>query len=108
MLYPIDTENNRDKWLRLLRFVEHSSPYCKSSALIKHVLPIGIVIGFHPDYYNVKDMVFIHKDVYNNCVGDNWEEEVKIDEALTKDTVTNLLFHEIKQIDIGESVLNCV
>ena len=107
MLQPINTENNHDKWLRLLRFVECLYPGCEC-ACIKHVLPTGIVIGFHPDYYNVKDMVFIHKDVYNNCVGDNWEEEVKIDEELTKDTVMNLFFHEIKQIDIGESVLNCV
>lgn len=26
MLHPIDTENNRDKWLRFLRFVEHYFP----------------------------------------------------------------------------------
>lgn len=108
MLYPIDTENNREKWLRLLRFVEHSFPGC-DHARIKRVLDIGIVIGVYLlDYYNIKDMVFIHKDVYNNCIGDNWEQEINIDEELTKDVVTDLFVHKIKLINFGELVLNSV
>lgn len=107
MLHPIDTENNRDKWLRLLRFIEHSFPDC-DHARIKRVLMIGVVLGVYFDHCHIKDMVFIHKEVYNNCIGDNWEQEVKVDEESTRDAVTDLFVHEIKLINFGECVLNSV
>lgn len=107
MLQPIDTENNRDKWLRLLRFVEHSFPDC-DHVRIKRVLMIGVVLGVYLDHCHIKDVVFIHKDVYDNCIGDNWEQEVKVDEELTNNAVLNYLVHEIKLINFGELVFNSV
>ena len=107
MLQPIDTENNRDKWLRLLRFVEHSFHDC-DHARIKRVSMIGVVLGVYFDNCHIKDLVFIHKDVYDNCIGDNWEQEVQIDEELTTGAVLNYLVHEIKLINFGECVLNSV
>ena len=108
MLHPIDTENNRDKWLRLLRFVEHSFPEGDSAHIERVLVKKGILLGLYTRECYVRDWVFIHKDVYNNCIGDNWEQEVKVDEELTTGAVLNYLVHEIKQINIGECVLNSV
>lgn len=107
MLQPINTENNSDKWLRLLRFVERSFPDC-AYAYIKRVLVAGVMLGVYTSENNINYWVFIHKDVYDNCIGDNWEQEVKVDEELTTDAVLNYLVHEVKQINFGECVLNSV
>lgn len=108
MLQPIDTENNRDKWLRLLRFVEHSFPVGDSAHIERVLVKKGILLGVYTSAGHVRDWVFIHKDVYDNCIGDNWEQEVKVDEELTTDAVLNYLVHEVKQINFGECVLNSV
>lgn len=107
MLQPIDTENNHDKWIRLLRFVKHSFHGC-AYVYIKRVLVKGIMLGVYTRDGHVKDWVFIGKDVYDNCIGDNWEQEAKVDEELTNSAVLNYLVHEIKLINFGEIVLNCV
>lgn len=107
MLQPINTENNHDKWIRLLRFVEHSFPDC-AYAYIKRVLVAGIMLGVYTSENNIKYWVFIHKDVYDNCIGDNWEQEVKVDKVLTNSAVSNHWVHEIKLINFGELVFNSV
>lgn len=108
MLHPIDTENNRDKWLKLLRFVEHYFPVGDSAHIKRVLVEKGILLGIYTSEGHVRDWVFIHKDVYNNCIGDNWELEVKVDEESTTDAVLNYLVHEVKQINFGEGVLNSV
>lgn len=97
-----DTDKFTDKFKRLLEFIKQSFPGCDRVVLLR-LLDEGILLSASGDEI-FKSFVYIDNEDYNNCIGDDWNKEVKLCASNNSDE-QKCMVHIIKPISIGERSL---
>lgn len=93
-----------DKFNRLLEFVKQSFLDCDKVVLLR-ILDEGVLLSASENGI-FKSFVYIDNEDYNNCIGDDWNKEVKL--CATDNSDEQNMVHMIKPISIGERALEGV
>lgn len=94
---------NRDKWKRLLEFVKLNIPGTVG-VFIDSVFKEGLMLSAY-DCNGRKNLILIYNETYKECLGDDWNKEVKLCVFADDDERTVYL---IKPVHIGERLLECI
>lgn len=93
-----------DKFNRLLEFVKQSFLDCDKVVLLR-ILDEGVLLSASENGIFIS-FVYIDNIDYNNCIGDDWNKEVKL--CATDNSDEQNMVHMIKPISIGERALEGV